>query len=52
MEKIDYLKYYDVEKYLLEEVGKRFRETGELEPADFYTILIWKAERAKNRHKH
>jgi hypothetical protein len=51
MDQLDYRKYYDAERYLLEEVGRRFRDTGELEPADFYTMLIWKAERAKNRHK-
>src|SRR5208283_4446395 len=33
------------------EVGPRFRQSGELEPADFYTLLIWKAERAKNHHR-
>lgn len=36
---------------MLDEVGPRFRKTGELSAADFLTILIWKAERAKNRHK-
>jgi hypothetical protein len=50
-DQIDYGKYYDDEKYLLDEVGQCFRMTGKLEPADFYTILIWKAERAKNRHR-
>jgi hypothetical protein len=44
-------KFYDSEDYLLGEVGPAFRETGNLDSADFYTILIWKAERAKNRHK-
>jgi hypothetical protein len=51
MPETDYLKFYDDERYLLDEVGCRFRETGVLEPADFYMILIWKAERAKNYHK-
>jgi hypothetical protein len=51
MDETDYLKFYDNERYLLDEVGPRFRETGELEPADFYTLLIWKAERDKNQHK-
>ena len=48
---IDYLKFYDDENYLLNEVGPRFRATGTIEAADFYMILIWKAERAKNTHK-
>src|SRR6266446_3367439 len=51
MDETDYRKFYDAERYLLDEVGPRFRETGELEPADFFTLLIWKAERKKNDHK-
>jgi hypothetical protein len=51
MNETNWGKYYDTEKYLLDNVGESFRKTGKLEPADFYTILIWKAERAKNRHK-
>lgn len=47
----DYLKFYDDERYLIDDVGKRFRETGILDPADFYMLLIWKANRAKNRHR-
>jgi hypothetical protein len=47
----DYLKFYDDERYLFKEVGRDFRATGVIEPADFYMILIWKAERAKNRHR-
>jgi hypothetical protein len=51
MDETDYRKFYDHERYLLDEVGPRFREIGVLEPSDFYTLLIWKAERAKNTHK-
>lgn len=47
----DYLGFYDSEGYLLNKVGVTFRETGRLEPIDFMTMLIWKAERAKNYHK-
>jgi hypothetical protein len=47
----DYLGFYDSEGYLLNQVGVTFRETGRLEPVDFLTMLIWKAERAKNYHK-
>ena len=46
----NYLKYYDVETYLLG-VGDRFREIGELSPQDLYFIFMWKANRAKNRHR-
>lgn len=52
MDQVDYRKFYDKsEPYLLDEVGPHFRDTGKLEPADFYALLIWKAERAKTRHK-
>jgi hypothetical protein len=51
MDEADWRKYYDIEKYLLDDVGEPFRKSGKLEPADFYTILIWKPERAKNRHR-
>jgi len=46
----DFLKYFDDERYLLEEVGPRFRKSGEIDAADFYMMLIWKANRAKNHH--
>ena|SRR2546425_10517940 len=46
----NYLDYYDDETYLLR-VGERFRQTGKIEPADFYMILVWKANRAKNYHR-
>ena len=47
---MDYRKYYYLENYLLGEVSDRFRESGELSVFDFHCILIWKANRAKNRH--
>jgi hypothetical protein len=46
---LDYRKFYDLEHYLFTEVGPRFAETGEIAPADFYIIIIWKANRAKTR---
>ena len=46
----DYLKFYDDEHYLLAEVGPRFRDGGTIDAADFYMILIWKANRAKTYH--
>ena len=38
-ESTDYRKFYDDEQYLLHEVSPAFRETGALEPADFYMML-------------
>lgn len=44
-----YLRYYDLEKYLFDEVGTKFCREGTLDPVDFYMILIWKSNRAKNK---
>jgi hypothetical protein len=44
----DYSKYYNLEAYLFDEVGPRFRSAGQLELIDFYFILTWKTNRAKN----
>jgi len=46
----DYLKFYDDERYLLD-VGRRFRASGNIQAADFYMLLMWKANRAKNIHR-
>jgi len=48
---IDYLQFYDDERYLLG-VGDHFRKTGKLEAADLYMLFAWKANRAKNYHKN
>ena len=40
-----------LEPYLIDEVGRHFRETGELAAEDFWLILIWKANRAKNNER-
>jgi hypothetical protein len=47
----EWLKFYDLEKYLFKEVSQKFRREGVLDAVDFFCILIWKAERAKNRNK-
>jgi hypothetical protein len=46
---IDYCKFYHLERYLLEEVGPRFRSSGAIEPVDLFMIFIWKANRAKTK---
>jgi hypothetical protein len=50
MDEADYLKLYDDEWYLLD-VGRRFRVSRKIDAPDFYMLLIWKANRAKNRHR-
>ena len=47
--KIDYLKFYDPENYLFEEVSRRFSEHGYLKAFDFFCIVIWKANRSKSK---
>ena len=46
---VDYRKYYHLERYLFENVGPGFAETGKVSPTDFYLIIVWKANRAKSR---
>jgi hypothetical protein len=46
---VGYLKYYDLEKYLFDDVREKFHRDGVIDPVDFYIILIWKANRAKNK---
>jgi hypothetical protein len=45
----DYLLYYNAEKYLFEEVRNRFEREQRLDAFDLFTIIIWKAERAKSK---
>lgn len=46
---MDYLKYYDLEQYLFQDVSKKFKEEGFLNAFEFFSIIIWKAERAKTK---
>jgi hypothetical protein len=39
----DYLKYFDRELYLFEDVHQRFHAEHSLGAFDFFTIIIWKA---------
>jgi hypothetical protein len=45
----DFLGYYDLEKYLFEDVARRFQKDGKLDAFDLFSIIIWKAERAKSK---
>jgi len=45
---VDYLRYYDLETYLFEDVHRRFHAAGSLSAFDFFSIIIWKANRAKS----
>lgn len=45
----DYLRYYDLETYLFEDVRERFHKDKQLDAFDLFSIIIWKAERAKSR---
>src|SRR2546426_11050716 len=42
-------RYYDLENYLLSEVRNRFEADGSIGAFDFFSIIIWKANRAKSR---
>ena len=48
--KIDYRVFYDDESYLFD-VCRQIRKNGTLSPGDFYMLLAWKANRAKNYHR-
>lgn len=44
----NYLKYYDLERYLFEDVHRRFHAEGSLGAFDFFSIIVWKANRGKS----
>jgi len=46
---MDYIKFYNLENYLLKDVGSKFRKNGFLDAVDFFCIVIWKANRAKSK---
>ena len=48
---MNYLKYYSLEDYLFSDVTAAFHERGYLTPEEFFSIVIWKANRAKSRIK-
>jgi hypothetical protein len=43
------LQYYDLESYLLDVVRPRFQDSKTLTAFDFFSIVIWKANRAKTK---
>ncbi len=45
---LDYLRYYDLEHYLFADVHRRFHDDGSVGAFDFFSIVIWKANRAKS----
>lgn len=45
----DYLRYYDLESYLFDDVGPAYRVSGVLTAFDFFSIVIWKSNRAKSK---
>jgi len=46
---MDFRQYYDLESYLFDTVAPRFARQGHLSAADFFCIVIWKANRAKEK---
>ena len=48
-ESIDFLTYYDLEKYLFEVVSPQFATERTLSAFHFFCIVIWKANRAKSK---
>lgn len=45
----DYIKYYNLENYILTEVRENFTTAGYLSAYDFFCIIIWKANRSKTK---
>ena len=45
----DYVRYYDLEEYLFNEVRQKFHQDGKLDAFDLFSIIIWKAERSKSK---
>ena len=45
----DFLRYYDLETYLWEDVHRRFHTDGGIGAFDFFSIVVWKSNRAKSK---
>jgi hypothetical protein len=48
----NYLRYYDLKTYLFEDVRRRFHKEKKLDAFDLFSIIIWKANRAKSQLAH
>lgn len=46
---MDYLSQYNQESYIFETIRNRFATQGYLNAYDFFSIIIWKANRAKTK---
>lgn len=44
-----YIKIYDLEKFILNDIRNNFNRDGFLSSFDFFCIIIWKANRAKSK---
>lgn len=47
--KTDYIKFYNLENYILTDVRTNFLQNKSLNSFDFFCIIIWKANRAKSK---
>ena len=45
----DYLRYYDLERYLFEDVRLKFQEERSIDAFDLFSIVIWKSNRSKTK---
>jgi hypothetical protein len=45
---VDFVRYYWLERYLFEEVHQRFQVEHSISAFDLFSIVIWKANRAKS----
>jgi hypothetical protein len=45
----DYLKYYNLEGYIFEDAHQRFHTEHSMGAFDLFSIIIWKANRAKSK---
>jgi hypothetical protein len=52
MPDIDFIAYSNLEQYLFTEVHKRFHKEHSIGAFDFFSIIVWKANRAKSRIAH
>jgi hypothetical protein len=48
----NYLRYYNLETYLFDDVSQRFHKDGKLDAFDLFSIIVWKANRSKSKLAH